>query len=565
MKRLILTLVFTLCTFQFAQAANAAESIKDFRVEASLDADRRLEVTETIKYDFGDAQKRGIFRLIPERYSRNGANFDLHFEIGPSLQDGGPAVQQVTREGEFRKIRIGEEDVFITGSHVYTFAYATNRAINDFPEENERELYWNVTGNGWPVSIGNASFSIALPAAPTKTVCFTGVYGSTETDCRMETNGSRVTVTATRMLGPGEGLTLAIRLPEGSMRDISSSERLQRFIQDNMWVFTPLVVFIIMFAIWWNHGRDPKGRGTIIAEYEEPEAMPPGMQIALLEQHVPSKAISATLLDLARRGYAKVRFDGDPSAGGWFKPKAKIFYEKVKEPIGLAPFERTIFDAVFSEGESVDLSERHESFWQDLQKARKQMFEDLKSQGLFGMDPNVTRALWTILAVACVVVSFFLISLFGELFIISGLLSGGIIMLFGWQMPRTTRAGAILVERILGFRKFLSVTEKARLEFTDAPEKKPEEFARFLPAAVAFGVEEKWAGQFANIQLPKPSYVDGTISNWSAVNYAHAMESFHSASASSMYTAPSSAGSGGSGFSGGGSGGGFGGGGGGSW
>lgn len=564
MKRLIVAVTITLSAM-LAVPVYAAESIQSFRVDAVLDSDRRLNVSETIKYDFGDARRRGIFRFIPERYSRNGANFDLHFEIGPSLQDGKPAVQQVTREGEFRKIRIGEEEVFITGSHIYTFSYATNRAINDFPEEKERELYWNVTGNGWPVSIENASFSITLPAVPTKTICFTGPYGSTETDCRMETNGSRVTVTAARALGPGEGLTVAIRLPEASMRDISSGEFLQRFIQDNMWVFTPLIVFMIMFGIWWNHGREPKGRGTIIAEYEEPDTMPPGLQIALLDQHVPSKAISATLLDLARRGYAKVRFDGDPSAGGWFKPKAKMYYEKVKEPIGLAPFERTIFDAVFSDGDSVDLSERHESFWQGLQKARKQMFEDLKSQGLFGMDPNVTRALWAILAVACVVVSFFLIPVFGELFIISGVLSGGIMMLFGWQMPRTTRAGAIMVERILGFRKFLSVTEKARLEFTDAPEKKPEEFARFLPAAVAFGVEEKWAEQFASIQLPKPSYIEGAAGNWSAVNYAHAMESFHSASASSMYTAPSSAGSGGSGFSGGGSGGGFGGGGGGSW
>lgn len=530
-----------------------------------MNADRQVSITEFIDYDFGTSEKHGIFRTIPERYSRNGANYDLHLDIGDSFQDGKIATQVISRDGEFRKIRLGDEDVTITGLHKYTFRYSTTRAINDFPEAGERELYWNVTGNDWQVSIAKAGIRLELPAIPTKSVCFIGVFGSTEETCRINTQGSTVIITADRPLLPGEGLTIAIRLPASSMRDVTSQEMVSYFIQDNLWVFFPFIVFLAMLVFWWKYGREPKGRGTIIAEYEEPEALPPGLQISLLEQHVPSKAVSATLLDLARRGYAKVRFDGDPNEGGWFKPKAKIYYEKVKEPIGLHPFERTLYDGVFSEGDSVDLSERHESFWSELQKARKQIFDELKKEGYFGMDPSIIRFIWTGLAIGCVVIGFLLIGIFGELFIVSGILSGVIIMLFGWHMPRMTQKGAVIAERIQGFKKFLSVTEKARLDFTDAPAKQPEEFARFLPAAVAFGVEERWAAQFANLQLPKPSYIDGSGATWSAVNYAHAMESFHSASASSMYTAPSSAGSGGSGFSGGGSGGGFGGGGGGSW
>lgn len=558
MKRFLLLLAITFYILHFTippALAQSLESITDFHVDAKLDANRNLSITENINYDFGDMDRHGIYRLIPERYSRDGANFDLRLNIGDSLQDGKFATQQISRDGEFENIRLGDADITLTGAHEYTFNYSTTRAINDFPQDKERELYWNITGSDWLVPIEKAGMRIELPAPPTKTICFIGVYGSTEQDCDIVTNGSIVTVIAGRPLEPGEGLTFAVRLPASSMRDISLSEKVTSFMQDNLWLFTPVLVFIAMFIFWWKYGRDPKGRGTIIAEYEEPENLPPGMEASLMEQQVSSKAITATLLDLARRGYAKIRFD-----------ESKTFYEKVKPSDDtLLPYERTLLDGVFASGDSVDLSERHDSFWKELQKARTQIFDDLQSRKLFAGSPTIIRFLWSGLALLVIVGGFVFVSTFGELFIVSGILSGFIIALFGWQMPRVTKSGAIMVERIKGFKKFLSVTEKARLEFTDAPIKKPEEFARFLPAAVAFGVEAKWAGQFANLQLPKPSYVDGNVTTWSALNYVSAMDSFHRASASSMYTAPSSAGSGGSGFSGGGSGGGFGGGGGGSW
>ena len=188
----------------------------------------------------------------------------------------------------------------------------------------------------------------------------------------------------------------------------------------------------------------------------------------------------------------------------------------------------------------------------------------LKELGLYPHNPGVIRGLWY---TAAFVVPFVLAMggtiFFGPLMIVSGIVSSIIMMLFAHFMPRVTRKGAEAREEILGFKKFLSVTEEKRLAFSDAPAMKPEQFARFLPAAVAFGVEKKWANQFANMQVPAPNYIQGysNFSTNSFVNTVHAMES----DMASTYSPPSSSGSGGSGFSGGGSGGGGGGGGGGSW
>ena len=69
---------------------------------------------------------------------------------------------------------------------------------------------------------------------------------------------------------------------------------------------------------------------------------------------------------------------------------------------------------------------------------------------------------------------------------------------FRWlQAP--TRHGRQVMDRIEGFRQYLGVAEEERLEFLTPPEKTPELFERFLPYAVALGVENTWAKRFAGV------------------------------------------------------------------
>ncbi|MCC7522423.1 DUF2207 domain-containing protein [Candidatus Uhrbacteria bacterium] len=565
MKRLLYLFVFTLCAFHLAPSALAAEAINAFNVSAKLGSDRSLVITETIEYDFGNSSRRGIFRLIPERYQRSGGAYRLNLQFLGATMDGGSVESSLSHEDGNLRIRLGSEDVYITGKHVYTISYRTDRAINDFPEEGVRELYWNVTGNGWEVPIKSASFDLEGPGEPSDLVCFTGYFGNPEQACEIVAAGSSIQAAALRALSSGEGLTVAIRFPESVISPLSTSDRVWQFIQDNLWLFIPVLVFAIMYAIWWTHGRDPRGRGTVIPHYEEPSALSPMEMSALLDQSISSKAVTAAILDIARRGYAVLVFEGDQT-GGWFKKKGKMILKKVKDADnGLKKFERTLYNGLFEDGDEVDISERNEGFYAELQRAREQVFEGLKEKKLFLRLPASIRTIWMVVAIIVAAFLFIFTIDLGELNMISSVLSGLIIGGFGWFMPKLTQAGAVLREEIEGFKRFLSVTETQRLAFTDAPEKKPEQFARFLPAAVAFGVENQWAGQFANMMLPAPSYMTGSVNGWNAANFANAADSFHSTTSSSMYAAPSSGGSGGSGFSGGGSGGGFGGGGGGSW
>lgn len=59
-----------------------------------------------------------------------------------------------------------------------------------------------------------------------------------------------------------------------------------------------------------------------------------------------------------------------------------------------------------------------------------------------------------------------------------------------WGGTRWTQKGYEARNHIQGFKLFLSVTEKDRYAFHNAPDKSPEQFMRFLPYAIALHVEK---------------------------------------------------------------------------
>ncbi|HEV2867304.1 MAG TPA: DUF2207 domain-containing protein, partial [Allosphingosinicella sp.] len=140
-----------------------------------------------------------------------------------------------------------------------------------------------------------------------------------------------------------------------------------------------------------------------------------------------------------------------------------------------------------------------------------------------------------------------------------------------WWMAAPTREGRAVMDRIAGFEKYLSVTEEDRLERLHPPEKTPELFERYLPYAIALGVENRWAARFAGVLAAAAATPDGnrgmgwysgSYNAWSNPGrFATAVGGALASSVASASTAPgSSSGSGGGGSSGGGGGGGGGGG-----
>jgi uncharacterized membrane protein YgcG len=138
-----------------------------------------------------------------------------------------------------------------------------------------------------------------------------------------------------------------------------------------------------------------------------------------------------------------------------------------------------------------------------------------------------------------------------------------------WWIAAPTREGRRVLDRIGGFKQYLSITERERLDRMTAPEDTPEVFEKFLPYAIALGVENRWADRFQGVLAAAAAQghqgfvcYSGSSSPWNNPSgFAESVGSSLASTISSASTAPgSSSGSGGGGFSGGGGGGGGGGG-----
>jgi uncharacterized membrane protein len=150
---------------------------------------------------------------------------------------------------------------------------------------------------------------------------------------------------------------------------------------------------------------------------------------------------------------------------------------------------------------------------------------------------------------------------------------GGIIvlhLLFFHLLKAPTVQGRQIMDKIEGFKMYLSVAEKERLEKLHPPEKTPALFEKYLPYAFALDVENEWSEQFAEVlaqaataeQGYTPTWYSGR--SWNSQNlggFSAGLGTGLAASIAAAATPPSSSsGSGGGGSSGGGGGGGGGGG-----
>jgi uncharacterized membrane protein YgcG len=146
--------------------------------------------------------------------------------------------------------------------------------------------------------------------------------------------------------------------------------------------------------------------------------------------------------------------------------------------------------------------------------------------------------------------------------------------LFYYLLKAPTLAGRGLMDQIEGFKLFLSVAEKERLNLLNPPERTPELFEKYLPYALALDVEVQWTEQFAEMMARAgaayaPVWYSGRSfqDSYSYSNFSSDLGSSFSDGISSSSAAPGSSSGfgGGGGGGGGGSGGGGGGGGGGDW
>ena len=612
----------------------AAEVITLYDSTLHIFSDATLNVVESITVNVeGKRIQRGIYREFPTHYTdAAGRQIVVPFEVKSVTMDGHPEKYTVQSRSNGKQVRIGQKDVLIShGLHTYVITYTTGRQIGFFADHDE--LYWNVTGNGWNFPIEKAQATVTLPPAAhiTAVTGYTGPQGSRAAKLQ-EKNLSPNTAffITTAPLGRHENMTIAVRWQKGVVRQPSAVDEATWMFLDNADLYMlfagVVIVFLSYIFMWRRVGRDPRS-GTIVPLFAPPNGISPAAARFITRMGFDEKCLSVAIMDAAVKGCLKIRQNG----------KKDYTLEKQKEADDtLSHGEAAVMRALFSPGnDTVTLEQENAAV---IDKARDALKTRLSqeyeksffftnvgyfSAGLmmslvfiglalfFGGPSHAPTILITCTIIAAVVLvamaiarRFFLFivksvaSFFHTLFIvifiiiISSILVKDAVALY-WLislpiaflalinivfyslLKAPTVLGRKTMDQLAGFKMFLDIGEKERLATLYPPQMTPALFERFLPYAVALGVEQAWGDKFNNAMaeagLEPGRYVPVWYvgSSWHDAadigNFSSTLGNTLTSTITSSSTAPGTSSGFGSGFSGGSSGGGGGGGGGGGW
>jgi uncharacterized membrane protein len=555
--------------------------IARFDVEVEIQPNADLLVTERIEIDFLEP-RRGIYREIPIRYTDpSGFQYGYGFRLlGVTDENGDARTTKTARQGAVISIRIGDPDRRVQGRQVYYVRYRARDVLRQFGEHDE--LYWNVTGHQWNAPIGEASVLVRLPAEVMSDDLeihgWAGKYGarSENVDAQVSQPGV-VEFSTTGPLGPREGLTVAVAWPPRLVSFPGTATKVWRFFAYNFVILLPLVWLVILVRRYRLHGVDPDIPAATVVRYEPPEGLSAGAIGTLVDEKVDMIDITATIVDLAVRGYLTIETEVEEKFFGLKKTETTSFTRDPNQGIAdLLEHERLVLDGLFAADPAhVTTEDLKEAFYKEIPGISGALYDRLVERKLVAGNPQTVRrqtvGLGILAGVATAGVGFLAGLMQGAIFpnaavlpVIAGVLTIVLFSSFAPAMPRRTRAGVRAASWAKGFEEFADRVESDRMERDAARDI----FEKLLPYAMALGVATRWARKFEGIydDAPPRWYVGPRhgMHRFSTVAFHNSLNDAMSDAGTSMASRPrssGSSGSGGGGFSGGGGGGG----GGGSW
>jgi uncharacterized membrane protein YgcG len=485
---------FLAIAFIFSFSVHAQERVLSFNSQIQIGARGELSVLETIAVQVeGQQIKRGILRDFPTDYQdRFGRKVTVPFDVLSVKRDGQAEPYSLQRQTNGVSVRIGNANVMLPrGRHVYEIAYRTNFQVGFFDQHDE--LYWNVNGNGWTFAMDEISAEVSLPgaavpAAQLKVEAYTGPFGAKGRDYSAEALSGGASFRSTRRLGAGEGLTIVVMFPKGIVAPPTLRSKFDRWLKDNLGEAVGAAGLLVFLAFlywrWAAVGKDPRA-GPLFPRYEAPGGIGPAGARYLDKMACDDRCFAAALLGLGQRGYLRIKEDRGMyelerigNAMQWLPGEAAV---AVLAPAQGSRFIGGVYDPLVAQVRGrlqLDLQKHFDERLFSLNRGSIAIAVLIGGATLVAM--QFLHAPLLVIVAACVVMLAALV--------------------LAWKLlPAYTVEGRRLDDEIEGLRQYLSVAESDDLVRAKRPPRTKEEFAKFLPYAVALGLEKTWADAFAKV------------------------------------------------------------------
>jgi len=555
----------------FLTTAWAEEKITSYDVKIDIQQDADFIITESINViSEGRNIRRGIFRDLPRFKLDDGTKIPYQYKILSVTRNERAEPFNQSSQNNAKQIRIGDPEYYLPrGPHNYVITYEVKNEIRYFDDFDE--VYWNAIGTYWDFPIDKATATIRFPQAisPQELNCFTGGYKSSASDCAMSRDGQNFYIEALSSLSAREGMAVSIKFNKGIIDPPSASDK--RMI----WWFKHGALALLTFSFvgllsyyyraWNKIGRDPQ-KGPVFARYGPPEGYSPAAVHHVYYRGMRGHtALIASLIQLGIKN--QLNIDTHDKLTTLTAVRGRDSQQTLPQE------EATLLSHIIPIGKNeITLGNKYNNTFTAAYLKFKKSLGKTYGKDYFHWNHGYSL-IGIVLSIIAVVASF--TQFYGNnsqyFFVVLGILIA-MNLLFIFLMPAPTDKGQKTRTEIEGFKLYLETAEKLQLNAAKPGSDQPppmstKRYERFLPFAIALGVEKPWTKHFEKL-LPEearnynPGWSNmraGDFGSMSGMNRA-LTSNLNSGVAKSMPQSSSSSGSGGGGFSGGGGGGGGGGG-----
>lgn len=492
--------------FLSALACDAATPLAEFRSHILLNPDSSAVIIEHLR----PAAPGPVERRIRVRSSGVLGRDRLHVDILEVTDGGGQPLRYHARtRGDFLAIAS-------VAAGELKLIYAVRNAIQ--PRGTHDEFLWAATPSD--VAVQSAFVRVALPPEAAGQFSAQAVLRreregiasanlwSSDGRIPLRVDKSEIETGSPGPLAAGVVLTVDVVAEKGTFEPIPVGTRAWWFAANNPIVLLPLVVLGLMLLLRRIKGGNPDAGRSVAPMYAPPEGLTPAEAGTLIDDRLDPRDITATLMDLAVRGYVRIE-PCEPEQNG---AEGRDFVLRLLRPREewneLAPHEETMLFHTFYGGQWTKLSSLRLRFPEIVPWMRRQILGALREKGMYRVDPVEAHrwrqaGLYVLGGGLLLVQKLGGVALFDSPWLALAMIavSSVIVYLLGRNMTAKTLRGMRNYVALLGLQEFIETVDADRLERLDRVG-----FEKLLPYAIALGIEQRWAHDFRGIATTPPEW-----------------------------------------------------------